>query len=184
MKHLKLFESFNRINELNVGDMVYVDMYGPRTLGFSSGGSTMRRNMAFRPRMDQHYDFDQNTKYEIVNIEGGMATLFDDNNEPLDVSTNKLHSEKIEMDYIKDCLTSSFEDLFDINRCEYKQYINEIIININQEIECVPFDTIYNNEFKPRLQADGFSCSRDFSTVQETPDPIAHQTQIVVRKSN
>lgn len=182
MKHLKLFENF-LILERDEGDMVYVDMYGPRTFGFSSSSPSglhiiKNKKLPFRPVIHPHYDFNKDTKYEIVNLDGNTATLFDDNNEPFEININHLYDEKISADYIKDCFTSSFEDMFE--QVDYKVYINEVVITVNtrghadtlsNSIEDKEkFEGIFEQEFKPRLEDDGykvskmiFSSARDFS---------------------
>jgi hypothetical protein len=181
MRHLKLFENF-RINEHNVGDMVYVDAHGPSTYGFSGPDGETRREIPFRPRF---YNFEKNNKYEIVSIDGNEVTLFDEQNNPVDLSIDKVFSEKIDTWYIKDCIASSFEDILDINKFEYSEYINEIVANLKDEpIGCVEFDTIFNNEFKPRLESDGFDVSRMFFIIKDadSEDATAFKLQICVRK--
>jgi hypothetical protein len=181
MRYLKLFENF-KINEHNVGDMVYVDAYGPSTYGFSEPGGEIRREIPFRPRL---YNFEKDTKYEIISINGDQVTLFDEENEPRDFSSDRVFSEKIETDYIKDCIASSFEDILDINKFEYSEYINEIVANLKDEqIGCAEFDAIFHNEFKPRLESDGFNVSRLFFIIKnaDSEDAIAFKLQICVRK--
>lgn len=180
MKHLKLFENF-LILEHNEGDMVYVDMYGPRTFGFSSSSPSgshiiKNKNLPFRPIIHPHYDFNKDIKYEIVNLDGNTAILFDDNNEPFEINANHLYAEKINVDYIKDCFTSSFEDMFEV--VNYKVYINEVVIELkshgyretisNSLEDQEKFEGIFTQEFKPRLEDDGYRVSkRIFSSAND-----------------
>lgn len=85
MKHLRYFNE--SISSFNLGDMVYVDSYGPSTYGFSSGANQVKRNKPFKPKM---YDFDSETKYEIIHIEKGQYFLYDNRNELIGLPETKL----------------------------------------------------------------------------------------------
>jgi hypothetical protein len=169
MKHIKLFENF-LILEHAEGDMVYVDNYGPKTLGFSDNGGTRQRDLPFRPQF--YGAFDRDTKYEIVHMEGDVATLYDNNNVPTDIGIGNLYSnsdnsimDESDLGYIKECVMSSFEDLMDVDGFEYQVYLTEILINIDLVVKgagwiVTEFDEIYDEEFNPRLEDMGYEVNK------------------------
>ncbi len=91
MKFIKTFESFDSIQGLKIGDMVYVDTYGPSTHRYSNGSWDVKRDKPFRPKL---YDFTSNVKYEIVYIEGSKVTLYDNKNNAIDLSIDRVDKDK------------------------------------------------------------------------------------------
>jgi len=162
MKYIKLFESFN--NEIKVGDMVYVDHYGPYTLMYSSEAGVVQRNIPFRPLVYNdlygvEFKFDPSTQYEVIYIETpssgrvSQASLYDDNNNLITINCNNLYKEKIDCEMIKDYFISSFEDIIDISNVKYKNYIN--LVDIQFEIPDSAYK-IYYNEFSNRMKDEGY----------------------------
>lgn len=165
MKYLKMFEEFVESNKPKVGDMVYIDVYGPYTLSYNDGHNHILRTIPFRPKIILD-SFSSDTKYEIIFIEDNKATIYDDNNNVCNISLDKLFFEKIDDKYIKDCFLSSFEELYlnfeisNIFQINYNNYFTsfDIIMDIPLESES-NFNNIFNNEFRPRLTEDNLKVS-------------------------
>jgi len=179
MKYLKSFNENFLITEHVVGDMVYVNIYGEKTTGHGS----KKRNLPFRPRQlsDENdsdtvmnFNFDPDSKYEIIHMDGYTATLYDDDNNVYGIDVDQLYDEKVITDddynFIKDCVISSFEDMpilmrgeyqLKIDEVEYLKYIDEVLINIqditkSMVIEKEVFNGIFYSEFLPRLRDHGY----------------------------
>jgi hypothetical protein len=147
--------------------MVYVDVFGPKTLRYSDGGMSMERDLPFRPRM--YGTFDIKTKYEIIYMEDNIASLYDNNNILCDIRVDHLYSQNNEsvmddgdLNYIKECILSSFEDIVNVDNFDYQVYLTEILVNINYPIEIEEFDVRYVEEFAPRLYDLGYEVNRQF----------------------
>ncbi len=175
MKYLKRFNENFLILEHAVGDMVYVNVYGPKTTRYSShdisGSYTKERDLPFRPPIcfQNHIsNFNTDNKYEIIHMDGYTATLYDEDNNVCDIDVDNLYDEKIISDddyqFIKDCIISSFEDMpkINIDKIEYLKYIDEMLINISVNIEKKAFDRIFHSEFLPRLRDHGYDSYRTF----------------------
>jgi hypothetical protein len=78
-------------NNLNVGDMIYVDAYGPYTYGYSDDLVELKTDKPFRPKL---HNFLPNSQYEIIYMDGDIVTLFDNGNNIVDLSTDQLSKEK------------------------------------------------------------------------------------------
>lgn len=76
--------------ELIIGDMVYVDAYGPTTLGYSNGTIDVKRDKPFKPKL---YDFTSDVQYEVIFIEGNDITLFDDENYVIGISKHRVRKD-------------------------------------------------------------------------------------------
>lgn len=81
-------KSENNSPDLCIGDLVYVDAYGPFTYGFSDGGGEMKSDKPFRPKV---YKFTANLQYMVTYVEGDSVTLFDDDNNIVDLNRSRLN---------------------------------------------------------------------------------------------
>lgn len=158
MLYLKTYESFSS-PKLKVGDMVYVDVF-----------NFPYNRFKFEPV------FDNDTRYEITYIGDGVATIFDDMNVPFDVPLNFLYSDKINEDYIRDCVYSSFDDILSIEwkdargndrkpRITFESHINDIRVEIQDtKSDRDIIQGIYESEFRPRLQEGGYKSEMAFTS--------------------
>jgi hypothetical protein len=134
MKYLlsyKLFESVDT-GEFKVGDMVYVDMYSPRTTMYHSGNDVMQRDLPFKVYIGDS-NFKKNVKYEIIHIDKESATLYDES-DMFEVDLSRLYRDRIDIEFIKECFTSSFEDIIDVHKVEWAYYPAEVLINMNYNV--------------------------------------------------
>lgn len=144
MRYLRLFENFQG---LQVGDMVYVNLYQANNNEWLRGDRFVSYNYSFYP----------NVKYEIIFIEESKAILYDNENNVAELPLDNLFKEKIDWEYVKDCFDSSFEDVFESVRI--KNYVDAVYIyvtNNSKDFNWQKAEDTFRNEFRPRIQDDGY----------------------------
>lgn len=146
MRHIKSYKIFESESKFHVGDMVYV---------YNKNGYLNNDNSKFN----------DNTQYEIINIENDNALIFDESNNPVEVEFYRLKFIILDYQYISDCLISSFESIFNLNKglVEPKSDGFTLTINYYDKINMAEFDNIYYNEFIPRIKEMGYNSTRNFS---------------------
>lgn len=78
---------FKKINEsnnkFNVGDMVYVNPFGPETYGFND----VQSDKSFRPRI---YNVDLDTQYQIILVDNNQYGIFDNDNNYIELDDTQI----------------------------------------------------------------------------------------------
>lgn len=161
MKYLssyKLFESNE--SKFTPGDMVYIDT--SKVIG----------------------NFSPDKKYEIYLLSKitNSSCIKDDNNYLSPINNYYLYFNKIDTESIKDCFLSSFENLLNMNQCQYfdikmdkisihirshklREYhiSKEHLINHSKDLahysSGIEFEKIFNEEFEPRINKLGYDVS-------------------------
>lgn len=149
MRYIKIFEDFNQ--SFKIGDMVYVDS-------------------------DPILEFNKDTKYQIVYIEGNSAFLYDESNYLVAISLKNLYHECIDFELVKDYFISSFEEFFysDIIDIKYIYKAGSVSIRLDlkpdrRKIWVVRHKILYilNTEFKKRLESEGYYTEMDLVNYPE-----------------
>ena len=99
MKHLQSFNEMHREfgkledckgNAIEIGTLVYVDPYGPSTLGYSEDGLEVKRDDPFKPHLYKGFQPDKQYKVVFVNEKEKSVTLYNDRNEFQDMPIDKV----------------------------------------------------------------------------------------------
>lgn len=76
----------NSDHNIKMHDMVYVNAYGPSTYGYND----YKSDKPFKPVL---YNFNDNTKYEVVYVNGNNIGLFDNGNNYVEVNINNVSND-------------------------------------------------------------------------------------------